>query len=118
MDFKKLGEMIIKKARKWGADEAEAFLERTKNFDVIGAQGRDRDAPEIGLPGAGPAGFREQAARLLLYLGPVGEVPGRHGAQDDRTGEGLRAQALAGTARSRARSCFPISTSSTRRWPP
>jgi len=34
MDFKKLGEMIIKKARKWGAHEAEAFLERTKNFDV------------------------------------------------------------------------------------
>ena len=39
MDFMKLGEAIVKKARKWGADEAEAFLERTRNFDVTVRKG-------------------------------------------------------------------------------
>jgi PmbA protein len=34
MDFKKIGESIIKSAQKWGAHESEVFLERTRNFDV------------------------------------------------------------------------------------
>jgi PmbA protein len=34
MDYKKLGEEIIAKAKKWGADEAEACLENVKNFSV------------------------------------------------------------------------------------
>jgi PmbA protein len=34
MDFKKLGEEIVAKARKWGADEAEACLENVKEFEV------------------------------------------------------------------------------------
>ncbi|MEI8191685.1 MAG: TldD/PmbA family protein, partial [candidate division NC10 bacterium] len=34
MDFKKIGESVIKNAKKWGAHESEVFLERTKNFDV------------------------------------------------------------------------------------
>lgn len=39
MDFKKLGGEIIKKARDWGADEAEACLENVKIFDVTVRKG-------------------------------------------------------------------------------
>ena len=34
MDFKLVGEEIIQKAKKWGADEAEAYLENVKSFEV------------------------------------------------------------------------------------
>jgi PmbA protein len=39
MDFKKLGEAIVKKAGKWGADEAEVYIEKEKNFDVTVRKG-------------------------------------------------------------------------------
>jgi PmbA protein len=39
MDFKKLGEEIVKKARKWGADEAEVYIEKEKSFDVTVRKG-------------------------------------------------------------------------------
>jgi PmbA protein len=39
MDFKTLGANIVKKAKKWGADEAEACLENVQNFDVTVRQG-------------------------------------------------------------------------------
>ncbi len=39
MDIKTLGEMIVKKARKWGADEAETCLENYKYFDVTVRRG-------------------------------------------------------------------------------
>jgi len=39
MDFKKLGESVVTKARKLGAHEAEVFLERTRNFDVTVRKG-------------------------------------------------------------------------------
>ncbi len=34
IDFKTLGEDVVAKARKWGAEEAEAALENVKNFSV------------------------------------------------------------------------------------
>ncbi len=34
IDFKTLGEEVVSKARKWGADEAEAVLENVKSFNV------------------------------------------------------------------------------------
>jgi PmbA protein len=34
MDFKKIGEDVVKKALKYGADEAEAAIENTKEFNV------------------------------------------------------------------------------------
>jgi PmbA protein len=39
MDIKILGETIVKKAKKWGADEAEACLENIKNFEVTVRRG-------------------------------------------------------------------------------
>jgi PmbA protein len=39
MDFKMLGQQIIKKAKKLGADEAEAYFERVKSFEVTVRKG-------------------------------------------------------------------------------